>query len=160
MAKVLVYSIGLFNKLMQDNNLNDDNVENLKNSAFISICGDGEKHHFKNDHVNVLNLDFEDVSNDLYDNNGKLVARVISDEQAEKSVKFINQNMGKDFYIHCSAGISRSQAFFRFITMYYANMYDEKTCGRKENPCEFPNVEVLSKLKKAEHKLFVSNSLS
>lgn len=154
MAKILVYSIGSFNYLMDMNNIDDNNVESLDMSAFISICGNEEQHYFNRDHANVLNLDFEDVSNDVYDDNGKLLARVMSDEQAEKAVRFIKQNVGKDFYIHCSAGISRSQAFFRFITTFYPYTYDEKSCGRSENPCQFPNVEVLSKLKKAELKLF------
>ena len=115
---------GVFDQEMEDRMLDDTNVEGLTDEAFISIIGTEEclvhyldepytEHWFKTDHTNVLNLEFDDVDHDI-EYKGHLF-KAISKEQAEKTVNFIEANLGKNFTIHCRAGKSRSQAIGKFI---------------------------------------------
>ena len=54
--------------------------------------------------------------------------------------------MGKDFWIHCRAGQSRSQGIVRYILDCYPDIV-WKT--RLDNPCETPpNIDVVAKLEK------------
>ena len=75
-GKIVVLSHYLFDEKMRECGLNNQNVDNLKDTAFISIIGtkecleyyldEGEtKHFFMNNHENVLNLDFDDISTDV-----------------------------------------------------------------------------------------------
>jgi hypothetical protein len=123
--KLKVLSHFLFDEEMKKMGLNDENVEDT-NFAFISIIGTPEclnyyldegdtKHYFKGHH-NVLNLDFDDISEDvLY--NGHLF-KTITMEQAENTVDFIErivETKAEEIFIHCRAGMSRSRAFAEFI---------------------------------------------
>ena len=156
---VLVYSHNDFNNICHSLELGDSNVEECKDYAFISIIGTkqviedylgeyGTTHYFNNNHSNVLNLEFDDVSQD-FEFKG-IQFKTISEEQPEQCVDFIKKNLGKKFYIHCRAGRSRSQGFFRFIS----DMYEEyRGCkGNLDNPCVTPNQEVVRKLKRAYYK--------
>ena len=71
-------------------------------------------------------------------------------------VKFIEKHKGKNFYISCRAGKSRSQAVARYILDMYGEEYgyNEKESCRKENPCKTPNINVLTKLKRTYYKKF------
>lgn len=150
--KVNVLSHVLFNELCNNNNWSDDNVESLTDSAFISVvCTEdvvkyynGEisgEHWFKKNHPNVLNIEFDDVLYDIIVNDTE--AKALSQEQAQEIVDFIERNKGKDFYIHCTAGISRSGAIGTFI----AENYDEyKGSLDKYNSYLKPNGDVLCKL--------------
>ena len=127
MVKVIVLSHYLFDRKMEELELNDNNVEDT-NNAYISIIGtsncirywiqEDDKHFFE-DHPNVLNLDFDDISdNVLY--NGHLF-QCMSMNQAESLVNFVEKyiNEGVDtIYIHCRAGMSRSRAVGEFIYRY------------------------------------------
>jgi len=141
--KVYVMSQYLFNDFCITNKFDDTNIENNKNAAFISIIGskdnDDSSHFFKKDHLNVLNLEFDDVLQDgvLFEHKYK----AISSDQAGQIVAFIEANNDKDFYVHCSAGISRSGAIGTFISEYYG--YELVASGLH------PNIEVLSKLRRA-----------
>jgi hypothetical protein len=75
-GKIVVLSHYLFDEKMREWGLNNQNVDNLKDTAFISIIGTREcleyyldesktKHFFMNNHENVLNLDFDDISTDV-----------------------------------------------------------------------------------------------
>lgn len=126
--KIIVLSHYLFDEEMKKNGLNDENVENI-NTAFISIIGTPEcltyyldegntKHYFCN-HNNVLNLDFDDISDDVMYNGHHF--KTISMEQAEKTVDFVENSIknGVDtIKIHCRAGMSRSRAVAEFIYRY------------------------------------------
>lgn len=124
-----------FDDEMRDRGLVDSNVEEVKDEAFISIIGTKEcnenyleepdtKHWFESDHANVLNLEFDDVEEDtLYRG---CMFRAITNEQAEKLVRFIDANKGKNFTIHCRAGISRSQAVGCFIYDTGKEYYSER----------------------------------
>ena len=129
--------------------IDDSNVEDFENDAFISIIGTTDdsydmvgRHHFMENHKNVLNLEFDDVEKDI--EVGGYSFKAITDEQAEAIVKFIIDNKGKDFYVHCLAGISRSGAVGTFIFDFFKDD-DTKFVSR---PKIRPNIEVLSKLKK------------
>lgn len=182
MPNVLVYSQNDFDEKCKSLELTDDNVEEKEDMAFISIIGTeqviqdylgeyGTKHYFNQNHSNVLNLEFDDVSHDfdfkykpMKGNNERGEARIIhfktiSEEQAQQCIEFIEKNLEKKFLIHCRAGRSRSQAIFRFITDFY-EIY--KSCkGNLDNPCLTPNQEVVRKLKRAyyeKYNIFVEDS--
>lgn len=129
--------------------------------AIISInnsesVGSVEEYHICKNADNVLNLNFDDVDPvalGLPDTIEKYAYKSFDDRKirlqfftkamAEKAVDFIEKNKDKNFYIHCSAGVSRSQAFVRYIQNVY---YDKDWETNPNNPCEFPNGFVYSKL--------------
>ena len=104
-----------------------------------------EEHYFKEPHPNVLNLEFDDISEETREWMGHEFLG-FSTEQAQKTYKFIKSNLGKDFWIHCRAGASRSQGVVRFILDTYGDLYDWQTL--KSNPCVTPNYFVTGKLKR------------
>ena len=65
---------------------------------------------------------------------------------SDECVRFIERNKNKNFYIHCSAGISRSQAFVKYIKNVYN---DINWITNPNNPCEFPNGFVYNQLMKS-----------
>lgn len=134
-GKIVVLSQYLFDEQMRDWGLNSQNVENVKDTAFISIIGTKEcleyyldegatKHYFMNN-KNVLNLDFDDTSTDVnYDGH---IFKTMNMKQAEQAVDFIEDmvNDGRTtFYIHCRAGMSRSRAFGEFIYRTFGKDFD------------------------------------
>lgn len=138
-----------------------------KNIAIISINNgkdagvDEEYHVCKGD--NVLNLDFDDVEPmalDLDDsvetytykqNNEKdIMLEFFTDKQARDAVKFIEEHKDCHFFIHCSAGISRSQAFVKYIQYIYRGTEWETN---PINACQFPNGFVYQKLMNAWREL-------
>lgn len=147
-------------------------LEVPSNIAIISInngkdAGTDTEYHICEDDVNVLNLNFDDVDpmalglNDntetyTYENKyapGTFTTiEFFTNDMAKKAVKFIedmiedNKFDGVDFYIHCSAGISRSQAFVKYIKNVY-DFIDWET--NPINPCLHPNGFVFQKLMQA-----------
>lgn len=84
----------------------------------------------------VLNIEFEDDSEDF------------DVYMANKIVEFVDNNIGKDFYVHCIMGKSRSQAVCRYILETYPDLY---SYGREyENPLKTANPHVLSTLKRVK----------
>ena len=80
-------------------------------------------------------------------------------ERVTKNKKIYNRkekHKGKDFYIHCRAGKSRSIAVATYILDMYGEEYgyNEKESCRKDNPCKTPNINVLTKLKRTYYKKF------
>lgn len=151
--KVVVYSKKDFREI-------DENERSRLDTAIISIectgeCrkyylleekGNSDSEHMLPSSNRVLNLDFDDLSCDTEYKGHQF--KTISEEQAIEAVNFIENNIGRDFIIHCGAGKSRSQGFFRFIIDTYPEYYEE--CEEnKRNPCITPNVEVIRKLKAA-----------
>lgn len=163
-----------FDQYCEDNDITDENVETQKDKAFISIIGTSEvleyylhephtEHWFKQEHPNVLNLEFDDVSEDRefeYKNGHgevKIVhAYAMNEKQAESIYNFIENNKGKTFVIHCKAAFSRSPAIGWFIHDFvdgYENCKGKEYLQRTK-----PNGDVLAKLKKIwyyKHKFFV-----
>lgn len=162
--KISVFSHCDFDTKMYNLGLNDDNVEDCKeHNAFISIIGtpncqkyyleEDEYHWFKQNHDNVLNLEFDDIGEEFFTYKGVNI-KGLTDGQAERIVDFIEKNIGKNFYIHCRAGKSRSIAIARYLLDIYGEDYgyNEKESCRKDNPCLTPNIFVLTKLKRAYYK--------
>ena len=131
---------------------NDIAVISINNSENCDVI---DEYHICKDAPNVLNLDFDDIDpmhldldNNLdkftYKRNNKInTVYFFTNSMAEKSIEFIERNKDKHFFIHCSAGISRSQAFVRFIENTY---YNKKFELNPLNPCRYPNGHVYSKL--------------
>lgn len=143
--KIDVWSKPQFNTVMGKTGINDKNVEDFKDTAFISINdthGQWSVSWFDEDHSNVLRLWFDDVENDTDKfsptNQEKVTAFTVED--AKKVKQFIKDNKHKkQFVVHCSAGISRSGAVGQFICDFFR-------CDREEflrnNPHIFPNGRV------------------
>lgn len=162
--RISVYSHSDFDEKMYRLGLDFSNVEDEDDKAFISIiCSpncqehylhDIERHWFPNNTHNVLNLEFDDIDDDHINYNGHVFFG-IDEQQAKQTVDFIEKNKGKNFYIHCKAGKSRSQAICRYILDIYGDEYgynENKSC-RKDNPCLTPNMRVLTMLKREFYKL-------
>ena len=137
MKKIEVSSHLRFEEKCKAMGVNDENVESEKFSeyAFIDIIGTRDaiekylhepntKHWFDREHPNVLNLEFDDVSEKEFEYNG-IIFKGFTQEQARKSYEFILNNSNKDFIICCRAGLSRSQAFGNFIHDYFGG-YDSE----------------------------------
>lgn len=145
--KVEVIRKTKFDKLMVDNNINDQNVESFTDTAFISILNSEATGHFKTNHNNVLVLNFDDVTDDLnWDDDPDFYGPVLfTVEQAKQILEFIEMNKEKkQFIVHCSAGISRSGAVGTFINDYFGLDY---STFRRTNPQVQPNPFVLRTLR-------------
>lgn len=141
-------------------------LEVPSNIAIISInngkdAGTDNEYHVCEDDVNVLNLNFDDIdpmSLGLHDDTEThkyenkyapgtfTTIEFFTNDMAKQAVQFIEDNKDKNFYIHCSAGVSRSQAFVKFIKNVYYE-YDWET--NPDNPCIHPNGFVFQKLMQA-----------
>lgn len=155
MSKLLhlgCYSHQEFDDLCETNGWNDECCP--EGIAFISIIGtqecqdyyieEKEFHWFKQPHPNVLNLEFDDISEDVITWEGHNFYG-LSMEDGKRIVDFIMGNLGKPFYIHCRAGRSRSQGIVRFILDTFP---EYGYTVRSDNPPETPNIDVLCKLKR------------
>lgn len=130
-----------------------ENKDIPENVAVISIAGtkeiqekyiqDNEDHWFNEDE-NVLNLNFDDVSEDTVETD-EFTFYGLTIEDARRTVEFIKNNIDKDIYVNCRAGKSRSQAIVRFILDCFPDRDNEINPG---NPPETPNIDVLTKLKR------------
>ena len=143
-----------------------ENIQEIKNNvgvAVISIEGSDNciKHYlepikkdFDNQHLlessqNVLNVNFDDLTEDTeYDG---VLFKAITEEQANEIFNFIDQHLGYNFIIHCKAGQSRSQAVGKFILDVYKDKYKS---GRFGNPCITPNIKVLAELNAAFYRKY------
>lgn len=165
--KIHVLSHKGFDDEMKALGIDDSNVENERDKAFISIIGTEEclkyylneettQHYFSDDHPNVLNLDFDDVGDDDYVWEGH-VFHGLSDEQANRLLSFIGDNLkdgAKDFYIHCRAGVSRSAAVGVFIHDMYPHLYKGEDTLDMKYPRNYLNQGVLTKLKRVWYKKY------
>ena len=157
MLTIDVYPHSFFEEICEKMGLNDSNVEDT-NYAFIDIIGTPEclkyyldeedtKHWFKENHSNVLNLEFDDVSKDEIKWKGHIF-KGISDKQAEELFDFIEKNIDKNFKICCRAGKSRSQAVGNFIYNFYRGKFESN------NLLPHPNMEVYRKLSRCYYKKY------
>lgn len=136
MSKLYCYSHKAFRDKLLSEQWCDSTLPS--NAAFICIgctpdCQDYmggmfglfDKFDLSDDNDNVLNVRFDDidcesksVQDSILENRYHRITG-ISYQIARQIVEFINKNIGKDFYIHCNAGKSRSQAVVRFILDTY-----------------------------------------
>jgi predicted protein tyrosine phosphatase len=138
-----------FGMFCRSNGFTDDNIEELKDRiVLISILGGNKKdvwyreHHFIENHSNVLNINFDDITEETHG------YKMMTERQAEKAVKFIKNNSenhnNKIFINHCFAGISRSGAFSLTMTEHFG--YD-KDMFYSKNEQVFPNSHVIYMLR-------------
>ena len=182
MRKLLCYSHANFNRQMTVKGWLCSNDLDKANAAVISISTKNDqdpKHWFDDDGPSILNIEFDDVSPDMwwkdgdddeaerlfregdfesssgyfdhrykskYGNVSDLHAMDYSD--AKKMREFIELNKDRDFYLHCSAGVSRSQAVVRYILDTY---HDREWETNKDNPCVCPNMHVYRMLRRVEY---------
>lgn len=154
--------------------------EDLPNNVAIISIGapwnEDEDHWFKKTNDNVLNIDFDDVSpemwwngNDYYDEaqnsddqdkyfnytksfgDIKYDLRSFNYNHARTIVKFIEDHKDFNFFIHCSAGVSRSQGVVRYVMDTYGDFE-----ANPDNPCVAPNVHVTRMLKRAYREIYNS----
>ena len=154
--KLYCYSRKDFVNTMKENGWTNGHIPD--NVAIISICctkavrenyhsahyqGKHDENYFY-DANNVLNLDFDDIDEEVR-NCGDYTAYNINKRQVIRACEFIDKHIDCDFYIHCNAGMSRSQAFVKYIQDCYP---DREWETRKENPCRFPNMYTCNMLKR------------
>jgi predicted protein tyrosine phosphatase len=142
--KILILSHQQFENLMSNNKLNDKNVEETTQAAFISIVdteGIHYKHWFEENHKNVLNLKFDDIDTKEIQV-GKWTANGFSVEQGKEVLTFL-ENINKDslkvLVIHCAAGVSRSAGIGDFANDYFQL---DNNVFLKDNPHIHPNMRV------------------
>jgi len=105
----------------------------------------------------IIALDFEDMPEDV-DFPGSSyhpLNPTINYEQAEQLVRFIewNMEMGRDFIIHCGAGVSRSQQVAEYIMLVSHQTYEYDYENSTHNHYFFQTI-VLSRLLEMKHKIF------
>lgn len=158
MQKLYCFSRNDFNEYCSSQGWTSENYP--PDAAFISICNTAEgseflfvdeiTHYFSTETPEIINLDFEDITEPEIIYRGR-VNKGISQEQADKLCEFIERNQDKDFYIHCEAGLSRSQGVVRYILDVYGEEHEFETL--RNNPCRTPNLYVTALLKRSYRKL-------
>ena len=104
---------------------------------------------------NIIALDFDDFPEDVIfpDSTYTPPHPTITYEQAELLVDFIERNVkeDRDFYIHCDAGVSRSQqvAAYIFLTHGWFYNYDE---NKSSHPYHLAHTIVVSRLLEVKHR--------
>lgn len=157
--KIEVLSHFLFEEKCKEDGLNDGNVEDEKGKAFIDIIGTEEcrryylmeeTQHYFNNSSNVLNLEFDDLSEDIeYEGH---IFKAMTMEQAEKTVDFIEKMINDGvthFRICCRAGMSRSRAIAEFIYRLCRLEGKDVEYGERNDYIQLLNYGVLSKLNHA-----------
>lgn len=107
--------------------------------------------------TSIIALDFEDMPEDVDfpDSSYHPLNPTINYEQAEQLVRFIeyNMKMGKDFIIHCGAGVSRSQQVAEYIMLASHQAYEYDYENSTHNHYFFHTI-VLSRLLEVKHRIF------
>lgn len=143
---ITVWSKKKFDQIMSEAGLTADNVvDKVDHAAFISIISPdipAESHYFERDTPNVLNLEFDDADEEIEKAYRHTMSPVhlFSIEDANKIIDFVQSNIGMDFYVHCTAGVSRSGAVGYFIRQM-TNSNFEDFCIH--NPQITPNGYIL-----------------
>lgn len=126
----------------------------ILNSAFIQInepfnhgkeLFGGASDPIMVDTDNILNLWFDDAEENLPLLNGDKL-RLFDEEMAATIVQFVRENEDKEtWFIHCTAGISRSGAVGDVLSEYFEIPYSE---FKQMNPRVQPNTLVKNLLRK------------
>lgn len=121
-----IYSQREFESIMQDRGIDDSTVWNLKDEYFIGINSNGWIHsipYFKEQHLNVITLFFEDVIKDEWKvvpypgvGSKTIYAIACTEEQVKQLKTFIdNVPNGSTIHIYCAQGKSRSVGISAYI---------------------------------------------
>ena len=92
------------------------------NTVMISINRqNGELFRLKLDRSSskILTVRFDDITSKYIDERTQKIYYPISDETALKILDFIEIHQGKDFIIHCAAGVSRSAAIALYLHLFH-----------------------------------------
>jgi predicted protein tyrosine phosphatase len=153
---VKVLSKLAFDSMIKNKGVSNSNVEEYKNTFFISIINTGntkriEEQPILKDAENVKVMCFDDVIEDIdipiIGQSTSINALAMTYLQAEELVSFIMKHKDKkSCIVHCSAGISRSGAVGTFINDIYGIKHEEFI---KNNPYIQSNMHVYLLLKKA-----------
>jgi predicted protein tyrosine phosphatase len=150
--KVRVLSKDLFDTILPRMRIENQNVEEHFDKAFISITdGDREDiHYFNKDYKNVLNLEFDDASdleNERRIKFGQTELILFTRQQGQQIIDFLDENKGiETLYVHCLAGRSRSGAIGTFANDIYGKETFYEFCN--SNPTISPNYYILALLKR------------
>ena len=154
-----------FDEWMADFQL-DDSHPPMNDEAVISICCtpdikhnylEGHKHEtdehwFKQNHSNVLNIDFDDITCPVQKTKYG-TAYGITDEQADTIVRFINDHIETDnWYIHCRAGRCRSVAVGLFVAEFLKK-HGQHLHFHTSRLITYQNLFVAQKLREAETRI-------
>lgn len=153
-SQVSVYSKDDFNETMRMLGLNDENIEDYYNIYAIISIGSGpgrsksenltNQHYFNKNHINVLNLDFDDNTDtgSRYKKSNGTEAAYYTDSPNKKLIiyknpvlfnkdmaaqikLFVDKNIKAKFLIHCMMGQSRSAAIGTEIIKYIKGNVEE-----------------------------------
>jgi predicted protein tyrosine phosphatase len=158
---IKAYSKQQYNMLMQIKQLTENNIEGDIMFAHISINdseGMNSKSYWEQNHSNVLILHFDDVVEEveeiinLTDKDSPFKTQAITREQAQQLYDFIIANKDRNFYIHCSAGISRSGAVATFIANLKELRGEDWFQFKHDNPTIQPNSLILKYLNEIHNK--------
>lgn len=121
----------------------------LSISSTSSLCPDLTELGMDNRSEDVLYLKFDDIGQEYeVDLDLKTENYGLSRSQAKEFIEWFESKVlgeEKNLYLHCEAGLSRSQGFVRFILDCYP---DITWLLRMSNPCIYPNQHVVSTLKR------------
>lgn len=148
--KVRVLSKKHFEDVLPRMKITNLNVEEHIDKAFISIINEEDNHYFNKNYNNVLNLSFDDATdeeNDRRIQNGLTELKLFTKEQGKSIVDFVDKNKNVNiFYVHCLAGSSRSGAVGTFINDIYGKETFFEFCN--SNPIIKPNYYILALLRR------------
>lgn len=104
------------------------------NEVLISINNPFEPLHplkLDRNSAKILTLQFPDICAPL-EHKGQIYSPM-DEKAALKILDFINRNKGKNFYVHCTAGVSRSSAICLYLNLFHG--YElKKDFWRFSNP--------------------------
>lgn len=125
------------------------NLSELFNHAFISILDPDNEERFYSESDNFLQVKMWDIDKRVVTDKDK-VFELPSDEELTKIVDFCEKHKDKDFFVHCSAGISRSGAVAKYLNETYnftpEDMYFEFRQLYTNNPQIIPNIYIFKRL--------------
>ena len=151
--KVRVLSKNLFDSILERMRIDNSNVEEHVDKAFISINSSDTTSYFDKDYSNVLRVVFDDATPEENEHrllNGLEPLDLCTVEIGEKIVDFIEAHKNVEtFYVHCRAGQSRSGAVGTFINDFYGEQTFYEFCN--SNPIIKPNYFILALLKRINY---------
>ena len=148
---VRVMSKDHFDTVLPKMRIYNSNIGEHLDKAFISITdGDREdSHYFDMDSKNVLNLEFDDATdeeNERRIKSGQTELVLFTRNQGEQIIEFLENNKSiETLYVHCLAGRSRSGAVGTFANDVYGAETFYEFCN--SNPTVSPNYYILALLR-------------
>lgn len=138
----------------------EDDCHDTVESVFNLDIDDIGPYWFTDTNIDFYDMTFElyingniNESNSYFDYDDKY--HILNWEEAFDLVKWIDNrinNFDNTIYIHCAAGVSRSQGVVRYIIDTYSDQFNIVT--NRNNPCITPNLHVTRMLKRAYWLLF------